>query len=83
MLDILFETEQYIEQKHSQFLGGTKGRMRELLERVWIDKLKWGKTYSCCRMGLYDDLKDELEEMGFYIFYEIRYGEKMFCVSWK
>lgn len=83
MLDILYEVEQLIELKRIEFLGGTKGRLREVLERIWVDKLKWGKTLTCCKKGLYDDLKPELEDMGFYTFYEMRYGETMFCISWK
>lgn len=83
MIDILFDTEQIIEQKREEFLGNSQGRLRDLLERIWTDKFKWGKTFTCCKVGMYDDLKEELENMGFYVFSEMRYGEIMFCISWK
>ncbi len=83
MLDIIFETEQILEQKRSEFLGDSKGRLRELLERIWIDKFKWGKSQTCCKMGMYDDLKEALEEMGFFVYHEMRYGQMMFCIQWK
>jgi hypothetical protein len=83
MLDILFEAEQLLTMKREQFLGNSKGRLREVLERIWIDKFKWGKMNTCCRLGMYDDLKEELESLGFYVYYEMYYGEKMFCISLK
>ena len=81
MNNILFEAEQILVKKREEFLGDTKGRLREILERVWVDKFKWGKLITSCRLGMYDDLKEELEELGFYVFYETYYGEKMFCIS--
>jgi hypothetical protein len=83
MVDVLFETEQMIEQKRNEFLGDSRGRMRDVLLRIWNDKFKWGKSFTCCKPGIYDDLKEELEEMGFYVFNEMHYGEIMFCISWK
>lgn len=83
MLEIIIETEQFMEQKRAEFLGGSKGRLRELLERIWTDKFKWGKNYTCCRLGMYDDLKGTLEEMGFFVYHEMRYGQMMLCIQWK
>ena len=83
MIDVLFETEQIMEQKRDEFLGGTKGRLREVLERIWNDKFKWGRTFTSCKRGMYDDLRDELEKLGFFVFHEMHYGEVMFCISWK
>lgn len=83
MVDVLFETEQLIEQKRDEFLGNAKGRLREVLERIWIDKFKWGKNMTCCKMGMFDDLQEEFEERGFYVTHERRYGEIMMCISWK
>lgn len=83
MVDVLYETEQIIEKKRDEFLGASRGRLREVLERVWNDKFKWGKSFTCCRAGIYDDLQEELEDLGFYVFREMHYGEVMFCISWR
>jgi hypothetical protein len=83
MYKTLYETEILISHKKEEFLGNTGGRMRELLDRIWTDKFKWGKQVSSCKMGMYDDLKEELEELGFQVFYDQCYGEKMFCISLK
>ncbi len=83
MVDVLFETEQILEMKKREFLGDTQGRLRELLERVWIDKFKWGKSFTSCKLGIYDDLQEQLENLGFYVFHEMHYGEMMFCMTWK
>jgi hypothetical protein len=83
MIDILLETEHMIDLKREEFLANSRGRLREILERIWNDKFKWGKNITCCKMGMYDDLKEELEDMGFFVFNEMRYGERMLCISWR
>jgi hypothetical protein len=83
MIDILLNAEQLMDQKRNEFLGDSDGRLREVLERIWVDKFKWGKTITCCKLGMYDDLKVELEERGFFVFSEMRYGEVMLCISLK
>jgi hypothetical protein len=81
MIDILYEAEHLMLQKREEFLGNAKGRLREILERIWVDKFKWGKSITTCKKGIYDDLKEELEELGFFVYSEMRYGEVMFCVA--
>jgi hypothetical protein len=83
MQAVLYEAEQILFKKREEFLGDSKGRLREILERIWVDKFKWGKLLTCCRLGMYDDLKEDLENLGFYVFYETYYGEKMLCISLK
>jgi hypothetical protein len=81
MQKILYEAELMMTLKKSEFLGNNNGRLREVLERLWIDKFKWGKQISCFKVGMYDDLIEKLEELGFHVFYDTYYGERMFCVS--
>lgn len=81
MRKILYDAELMMTLKKSEFLGNSNGRLREVLERLWVDKFKWGKQTSCCKVGVYDDLKEKLEELGFQVFYDTCYGERMFCIS--